>query len=341
MVEYGYYNSLYGDRTYTAELFNPLLDAMISDGVYKGVGDEFHVSVTSGMEINVGTGRAWFNASWIDNDEPIAFTIDECDMNRIDIVYLEFNKGDRMNTIGVLVGDAGYNPSPPTLIHDDNVHQYPLAHISVQADTISLAQENIFNTVGVVGTPYAGGGVLGRERRIFIPACDFEFAPDDGANLEHHSGLGYLYLFSGLDPAEPDVKFISKVGYTPDMIPGTKLTLDMLLMSTPETIQPGDLAYISWEVQVRSVDDGTTWDNNPPIYFNSDLSLCFPFPGVPSIDFIAPLGSFTLNQTGYNPLLKTPGCLAISVAYRQQAECSHYLLDVRAYGLRIGYHAGV
>ena len=74
-LTYGFYNSNAGDRKYDAVQMSSIFDGIIHDGVYASIGDSFAVAATTGREITVGTGRAWFNHTWTFNDSAIPLTV--------------------------------------------------------------------------------------------------------------------------------------------------------------------------------------------------------------------------------------------------------------------------
>ena len=70
----GFFNSLNGDRKYYASDFSNLIDSLVIDGVFASIGTAFTVEATSGYELNVGVGKAWFNSTWSYNDEVMSIT---------------------------------------------------------------------------------------------------------------------------------------------------------------------------------------------------------------------------------------------------------------------------
>ena len=157
----GFYNSLNGDRKYNAIDVSSIFDGIIADGIYETIGDHFIVKATSGMNITVGTGRAWFNHTWTYNDALLPLSVDASAaiLNRIDTVVLEVNNTEniRTNTIKIVKGEEEISPSAPELINTNDVHQYPLADIYVAADVSRITQSNITNRVGTNTTPFVIG----------------------------------------------------------------------------------------------------------------------------------------------------------------------------------------
>ena len=160
-VTYGFYNSQNGDRKYNAEQMGSIFDGVINDGIYQSIGDHFAVSPDSGDVVLVGSGRAWFNHTWTLNDASLPIECEPSDilLNRYDAIILEVNSTDsvRANTIKAVKGTPGSNPSYPTLINTETVHQYPLAYIYRAAGSASITAANIRNVIGTSSTPFVTG----------------------------------------------------------------------------------------------------------------------------------------------------------------------------------------
>lgn len=157
-LTYGFYNSSSGDRTYDAIQISRLFDGIILDGVYAALGDKLMVAENTGMNVAVGTGRAWFDHTWSYNDADVIIAVPTADalLPRIDVVYLEVNEdtGTRANKLDILEGTPASSPVAPTLTNTATIHQYPLAHIEVGAAVTSITQANIINKVGLTETPF-------------------------------------------------------------------------------------------------------------------------------------------------------------------------------------------
>lgn len=163
-VSYGFYNSLNHDRRYSANEMASIFDGLISDGVYKSVGD--HLAVTQhgsgdSMSVDVGSGRAWFDHTWIYNNATLTLELSPSNLvlNRIDAVVIEVNAdvNVRENSIKVVTGTPSSNPVRPTLIDDADVHQYALAYIYVSAAAESITNRDITDVIGTDQTPFVIG----------------------------------------------------------------------------------------------------------------------------------------------------------------------------------------
>lgn len=160
-VTSGFFNSLNGDRRYTAEQFSALMDGLINNGVFANIGTAFSVKADTGNTVMVGVGRAWFNSAWIYNDAILPVTLNGSEMllDRIDAVVIEINHTEsvRSGAIRIVQGAASSSPQKPTMTSLEGVHQYPLAYIYRTAGSSSINQSNIENAVGTSACPYVTG----------------------------------------------------------------------------------------------------------------------------------------------------------------------------------------
>lgn len=157
-VTYGFYNSKNKDRRYDAIQMSSIFDGIIRDGILQHVGTAMMVKESTGMMVNVGIGRAWFNHTWTLNDALLPLTVPQSEviLNRIDAVILEVDSREsvRANTIKIVKGTPATNPVKPSMIKTNNRWQYPLAYIRVNSGVTSIRQANITNTVGTSECPF-------------------------------------------------------------------------------------------------------------------------------------------------------------------------------------------
>lgn len=163
-LTYGFYNSIANDRVYDAVQVSSIFDGIIKDGVFMSIGTALLVTPGTGLSIEVGEGRAWFNHTWTHNDSIMVLNIDTPDLvyPRIDVVALEIDSSDpvRANNIKVIKGTPGAVPVVPTLSNTLTLHQYPLAHILVAVGATTFAAADITNKVGTTACPFVTG-ILG------------------------------------------------------------------------------------------------------------------------------------------------------------------------------------
>ena len=160
-VTYGFYDSLNGDRKYTSVQFSYLFNSLIKDGVFMHIGEHLNVKESTGMQVNVGSGFAWFNSTWTRNDAdfPLDITISDLLQTRIDAIVLEVDEtvSSRTNSIKVITGTPASNPQKPSLTNTKDIHQYPLAYVTVGVGVTSITQANIENCIGTDPCPFVTG----------------------------------------------------------------------------------------------------------------------------------------------------------------------------------------
>lgn len=178
----GFYDSLNGDRRYSAKEMSAIFNGIINDGVLANIGEAFAVKVGDGNTVTVGTGRAWFNSTWIYNDAALPVTVPDSHLQSgagksakvVDILVLEVDRSESVRAASVkfVCGVAyGYSYTEAqaidlgmrSYVEDFNgssteVKRYPLAAICrTWGDTSDLAQSRITNCVGTSRCPYVTG----------------------------------------------------------------------------------------------------------------------------------------------------------------------------------------
>lgn len=157
----GFFNSVDHDRLYDATDISRLFDGLIRDGIFASIGDCLVVKQSNQMNVTVGTGRAWFNHTWSYNDAlyPVTIPPSEILMDRIDAIVLEINSVEsvRANSIKLIKGTPASTPTKPVLTNTKEVHQYPLAYVTVGKEVTSIRQADIENCVGTSACPFVTG----------------------------------------------------------------------------------------------------------------------------------------------------------------------------------------
>ena len=160
-VTFGFYNSVNHDRRYNALQMSSIFDGIIRDGIFMSIGTAMVVKAASGMTVNVGEGRAWFDHTWTLNDSelPVKLEASELILNRIDTIVLDVDHRDsvRANSIIAIKGTPASNPVAPRLIRTTDHNQYPLCNIYVKAGVTEIKQSNITNLVGTGSCPFITG----------------------------------------------------------------------------------------------------------------------------------------------------------------------------------------
>lgn len=160
-VSSGFFNSKDGDRRYDAEQMSSIFDGMINDGVYKSVGEALLVKQSSGMNIIVSPGRAWFNHTWtlVDSNETLTVGASDVANDRIDAVVLEVNTTEnvRQNSLKIVKGTPAAAPAKPSLTKSGGIYQYALAYITVEKGVTSITSDKIQINTGTADCPFVFG----------------------------------------------------------------------------------------------------------------------------------------------------------------------------------------
>ena len=157
----GFFDSFNEDRKYNSLQFSSIFDGIISDGIYATYGDYFLVSPVSGMNIKVGTGRAWLDHTWTLNDADYPLTVEDAEvvLKRIDTVIIEVDRTNsgRINRIRILKGTPASAPVAPQLTKTESLKQYPLADILVKPNATEIVAADITNRIGTADLPWVSG----------------------------------------------------------------------------------------------------------------------------------------------------------------------------------------
>lgn len=143
----GFFNSIDGDRLYNAEQMSTYFEGLVSDGIYENIGDRFVVTAATGMNINIGTGRALIKSHWIKNDATLTLALDPADSQypRVDAVVLRLDNQESGRNIDVVIKKGTPMPSPiaPSMSRTNTVYELLLAYIFVEPRVTTIGQSKI------------------------------------------------------------------------------------------------------------------------------------------------------------------------------------------------------
>lgn len=157
----GFFNSVDGDRKYNAEQLGNYFEGLVGNGIFESVGNKFVVTAGTGMQVNVGSGRAMIDCHWIKNDSTTTLLIDPSDvqLHRMDAVMLKLDTSESARSITLYVkkGTASQTPSPPSPTRTEKVYELCLAYVTVSAKATSISQSNISDMRGTGLCGYVTG----------------------------------------------------------------------------------------------------------------------------------------------------------------------------------------
>lgn len=152
MWESGFFNAVNNDRVYNAEQMSNIFEGLITDGVYESVGNKLAVSPSSGMAVQIGSGRGWFKKRWVDNSSPYQLTLEASDvtLNRYCAVCVRVDTTDAVRSAVPYLKYSEYatNPVKPTMIRTETVNEYCLAYVYIPAGSSAVTAANIEDTRG-------------------------------------------------------------------------------------------------------------------------------------------------------------------------------------------------
>ena len=146
-IKYGFFNSVDGDRTYSAADIGRYLQGIISSGVYADNATSLQVLAADGMTVEVQPGRAMLDCHFMENDSPLALTLSTgATRDRIDAIVARLDMERRLCEIAVKEGTPSVTPAAPTMLRTDNTKEYMLASVYVTKLATVITQNEITDT---------------------------------------------------------------------------------------------------------------------------------------------------------------------------------------------------
>lgn len=152
-VTYGFFNAIKQedgtyDRMYNADQMSEQFEGLISDGVYESVGDAMIVEASSGMQVQVKSGRMMIDSKWVKNDAAELLTINAAHvtLNRYTAVVVRLDLQARTIAITTKDGDSATTPVKPSLEDSQTVKEMCLAYVYVGRGVTEITQADIEDT---------------------------------------------------------------------------------------------------------------------------------------------------------------------------------------------------
>ena len=143
-IEYGFFNSIEGDRVYDADQISNIYEGLFTNGVIKGLGGEMYVCPGGGMTVRVMTGKCIIENKWLkigsDLDCTLTLTGGES-QDRIDLIVACLLEKERKMEIRVIKGTAAASPVEPKV----GLPHVKLARINVLAGVSELVEDDILD----------------------------------------------------------------------------------------------------------------------------------------------------------------------------------------------------
>lgn len=159
----GFWNSIDGDRTYSAEDMAIPFDGVITEGVFANWGDAFKATVTNASTVTIGSGKAWLSKKWVQNDSVYQMPITVSNYAsstepRTVVVCLDLKVESYYRFVQFYVVEMRNYSSYTDMLNQitDRTRQntLPLFTINFAAGDSSIQQSSITSLIGTSWCPY-------------------------------------------------------------------------------------------------------------------------------------------------------------------------------------------
>lgn len=134
-ILYGFFDSIEGDRLYSAEDLTGYFLRLIPNGVLPGG----LKATASGLTVSVSAGRGFLRTRWVNVTEPETLEVAACTSGvRQDRVVLRLNTLDAARSISLAVKQGTPPPdyAPPALTRNGPVYEISLARLIVGTESV-------------------------------------------------------------------------------------------------------------------------------------------------------------------------------------------------------------
>lgn len=152
-ITYGFFNAIKQsngtyDRVYNADQMSTYFEGLVSDGVYESVDDAMQVLAGTGMQVQVGAGRAIIDSKWLKNTAAYPLTINAAHvtLNRYTAIVIRLDLSARTISIVTKDGENAMAPIKPTMTNSETVKEMCLAYVYVGRGVTTITQANIEDT---------------------------------------------------------------------------------------------------------------------------------------------------------------------------------------------------
>ena len=143
-IESGFFNSVNGDRVYSADDINNFFKGVLDDGIFKNYDGDLAVTAGSGLSVNVDGGKAIVFSKYVQNTGVLNLQLTASDtLPRYDAVVVGVDLESRTGGIYVKTGTPGVAPSYPPILNTDSVKELCLAYVYVAALSTAVASTDI------------------------------------------------------------------------------------------------------------------------------------------------------------------------------------------------------
>lgn len=167
MQDSGFFNSIDGDRLYSADDFSHFYGLFFTDGVISLPEESLKCTAGEGLSVNIAAGEALIKSHYFRHSEESTVELETAHDTypRIDLIVVKYDNTDtgRKITLEAKTGVPAQPPQPPALERNDDVYELAIAvaGIAAGATTISSFRDTRSeeNYCGFVKSKFAIDGV--------------------------------------------------------------------------------------------------------------------------------------------------------------------------------------
>lgn len=152
-ITYGFFNAIKQsdgtyDRVYNADQMSTYFEGLVSDGVYESVDAAMQVLAGTGMQVQVGAGRAIIDSKWLKNTAAYPLTINAAHvtLNRYTAIVIRLDLSARTISVVTKDGENATAPIKPTMTNSETVKEMCLAYVYVGRGVTAITQAKIEDT---------------------------------------------------------------------------------------------------------------------------------------------------------------------------------------------------
>lgn len=147
-TRYGFFDSVSGDRVYSADLFSRHIAFVGRDGILSTGATPLKVieAIPAGLKVLVLIGAAHVQGRWFEvysEEEELVVTTPDPTLPRIDRAIVRLDYTNREVVLAMLDGTPAASPSPPSLTRDSSRFELSLAQVYVAAGATQILTANI------------------------------------------------------------------------------------------------------------------------------------------------------------------------------------------------------
>lgn len=157
MKQNGFFDSIEGDRKYTATQISEYLKGIVSNGVLPNSSTNLQVlamnltdssSDEDKRSVRIRPGKAWIEGRWFVSDADEIITLDAADvlLSRIDRIVLRLDYTNRIIDFAVIKGEPSSTPVAPAITRTTEVIDLCLAEVLISQNQKVITQSKITDT---------------------------------------------------------------------------------------------------------------------------------------------------------------------------------------------------